>query len=172
MTVIVRDATPDDAAACAAIYAPYVTDTPITFEYDAPDAAEFAGRIATAQARHAFLVAELDGEVIGYAYGSPYMSRAAYDWSCFVSVYLRVGVRRTGAGRALYDALLPALVERGMQVAVAGITQPNETSMGFHAAYGFTEVGTHPRIGWKFGQWWDVWFGQLELTPPHPPQVD
>ncbi|WP_343995240.1 GNAT family N-acetyltransferase, partial [Terrabacter terrae] len=85
---LVRDATPYDAAACAAIYAPYVTDTTVTFETEPPDADELARRIAKAQARHAFLVLEEDGEVVGYAYAGPFKERAAYRWSCEVSVYL------------------------------------------------------------------------------------
>ncbi|CAN5195723.1 MAG: N-acetyltransferase family protein [Nocardioides sp.] len=168
--VTVRSATVGDADACATIFEPYVTDTPVTFDYQPPDATEFARRIQTYQQRHGFMVAEMDSEVVGFAYAAPYMARAAYDWSCFTSVYLRVGLRRTGAGSALYDALLPQLRDAGMQVAIAGITLPNEASMGFHASYGFEEIGVQRRIGWKLGHWWDVWLGQLELSEPHAPE--
>src|ERR1700753_693797 len=98
----IRDASAEDAAACAAIYAPYVRDTVISFETCPPDVAEMAGRI---DASHAWLMGEADGHVIGYAYGGPFNPREAYRWACSVSVYLEPGRRRTGAGRALYDAL-------------------------------------------------------------------
>ena len=108
MTRIVRDGMEADAVACAAIYAPYVRDTAITFETEPPDAAEFARRIAAATARHAWLVLEDDGRVTGYAYGGPFKERAAYRYACEVSVYLEHGLRRSGGGRALYSALLAA----------------------------------------------------------------
>src|SRR5215813_7946954 len=107
----VRDASERDAAACAAIYAPYVTDTAITFELDPPLPAEMAERIAAART-HAWIVLEDRGRVVGYAYGGPYKSRPAYRWVCEVSVYLELGRRRTGAGRALYSALFARLADR------------------------------------------------------------
>src|SRR5215471_8637842 len=113
MTGRVRDATAADAAACAAIYAPYVLETAITFEAEPPDEVEMGGRIAASLARHAWLVIEDDdGRVFGFAYGTEHKTRAAYRWSCDVSIYLEVGRRRTGAGRALYEALLPRLAQR------------------------------------------------------------
>ena len=165
----IRDATEDDGAACAAIYAPYVTDTAITFEYEPPSAADMAGRIADAQRAHAWLVLEDDGRVVGYAYGGPYKERAAYRWSCEVSVYLEVGRRRGGGGRALYEALLSRLTERGFRTAVAGMTLPNEASVGLHAALGFEPIGTSRRIGWKHGAWRDVAWAQRALGPEGPP---
>ena len=125
---LVRDATADDAAACAAIYAPYVTGTTVTFETDPPDAAEMGRRIAKAQARHAFLVLEEDGAVVGYAYAGPFKERAAYRWSCEVSVYLSPDRHGRGGGRRLYEALLERLTARGYRMAAAGMTQPNEAS--------------------------------------------
>jgi phosphinothricin acetyltransferase len=172
--VRVRDATEDDAAACAAIYAPYVTDTAITFECEPPTAVEMAGRIATAQQAHAWLVLEEDdGRVVGYAYGGRYKERAAYRWSCEVSVYLESGRRRSGGGRALYEALFGRLTERGFRTAVAGMTLPNDASAGLHAASGFEPIGTYRRIGWKHGAWHDVACMQVSLgsgedTPNEP----
>ena len=107
----VRQATAADAAACAAIYAPYVRDTAITFETDPPTAAEMAQRITKASATHAWLVLEEADEIVGYAYGSPYKERAAYRWACEVSVYLELGRRRSGGGRALYAALFHQLAD-------------------------------------------------------------
>jgi phosphinothricin acetyltransferase len=165
----VRDASLDDAPACAAIYAPYVIDTSITFEIDPPSPAEMATRIASAQETHAWLVLEDSGDVIGYAYGGPFKARAAYRWSCEVSVYLKLGRRRIGGGRALYTALLERLAERGFRTAVAGMTLPNEASVGLHRAMGFEPVGTYRRIGWKHDAWHDVAWTQLSLSaePPH-----
>jgi L-amino acid N-acyltransferase YncA len=173
--VHVRDATPADAEACAAIYAPYVTDTAITFELDVPGAETMAARIAAAAATHAWLVAEEDGRVVGYAYGGPYKERLAYRWSCEVSVYVDPARPRTGAGRALYEALFERLAARGYRVAVAGMTLPNEASVGLHRALGFEPVGTYRRIGYKHGAWHDVAWTQRPLAsdssgdpPPEP----
>ena len=141
MTRIVRDAMEADAVACAAIYAPYVRDTAVTFETEPPDAAEFARRIAAATARHAWLVLEDDGRVAGYAYGGPFKERAAYRFACEVSVYLEHGLRRSGGGRALYSALLPRLAERGYRTAAAVMTLPNDAS-----------VGPAPRAGVRAGR--------------------
>jgi L-amino acid N-acyltransferase YncA len=161
--VNVRDATPTDAAACAAIYAPYVADTAITFEEDAPTAAEMAARIAAAQQAHAWLVLEDEGLVGGYAYAGPYKSRAAYRWSCEVSVYLDPGFHGRGAGRALYETLFDRLAARGYRMLVAGMALPNEASVGLHRALGFETVGTYRRIGWKHGAWRDVLWMQRPL---------
>ncbi len=164
MTTI-RVATEGDAAACAAIYARYVTDTAITFEEEPPSVARMAGRMAAAADRHAWLVATDAERVVGYAYGAPFRSRPAYRWSCLSSVYLEWGRRRTGSGRALYTALLDLLADRGYRTAVAGITLPNEASVGLHEAMGFEPAGTYRRIGWKFDAWHDVAFLQRALGP-------
>ncbi|MBW0118517.1 GNAT family N-acetyltransferase [Pseudonocardia abyssalis] len=162
----VRDAIEDDAAACAAIYAPYVTGTAISFESDPPTAAEMAGRIAAAQRTHAWLVLTDGSGVRGYAYGGRFAARSAYRWSCEVSVYLETGLRRTGGGRALYAELLPRLAARGYRTAFAGMTLPNAASAGLHRALGFEPAGTYRRVGWKAGQWHDVAWMQCPLGPP------
>ena len=166
----VRDATAGDAAACAAIYAPYVTGTVVTFEVEPPTAAEMAARIAAARARHAWVVLEDGGQVVGYAYGGPYKERAAYRWACEVSVYLEPGRRRSGAGRALYEALFERLVARGFRTAVAGMTLPNPASEGLHRALGFEPVGVYREIGWKHGRWHDVaWTQKVLRSGDEPP---
>jgi phosphinothricin acetyltransferase len=169
---VIRDAQAADAAACAAIYAPYVTGTAVTFESEPPGPAEMAGRIEAAQRRHAWLVAEADGGVIGYAYGGPHRTRPAYRWTCEVSIYLEPGRRRAGAGRALYGALLDRLAARGIRTVVAGMTMPNEASAGLHAALGFEPVGTYRRIGWKLGAWHDVAWVQRTLPGADPAGAD
>jgi L-amino acid N-acyltransferase YncA len=161
--MLVRDATAADAAGCAAIYAPYVRDTAISFETEPPTESEMASRIAAAQHTHAWLVLDDGGAVIGYAYGTTYKARGAYRFSCEVSVYLEMGHRRTGAGRALYEALFARLAERGFRTAVAGMTLPNPASVGLHTALGFQPVGTYRRIGWKHGAWHDVAWMQRTL---------
>jgi len=169
----VRRAGAHDGDACAAIYQPYVTDTAVTFEIDPPSPAEMTTRIAAYSASHEWLVLEHAGRVVGYAYGAPFHARAAYRWACEVSVYLELGRRRTGGGRALYEALLERLLQRGFRIAMAGMTLPNEASVGLHRVMGFEPVGTYRRIGFKHGSWHDVAWTQRVLAdgdepPPEP----
>jgi L-amino acid N-acyltransferase YncA len=164
----VRDAELADAAACAAIYRPYVLETAITFEMTPPDAAQMRARIEGAQQAHAWLVAEASGHVVGYAYGGAFRSRPAYRYACEVSIYLETGLRRTGAGRTLYAALLERLTDQGYFTALGGITVPNEASLGLHAALGFEPVGTYRRVGWKFDRWHDVAWTQRALATGTP----
>ena len=164
----VRDADPArDAAACAAIYAPHVEGSPVSFEERAPSAEEMAARIERYAASHAWLVAERDGRgrVVGYAYATAFNERPAYRWSAGVSVYVAEGERGRGAGRALYTALFERLRERGFRMACAGITLPNEASVALHEQLGFEPVGVNREIGWKHGAWRDVGWWQLELAP-------
>ncbi|MGW2095341.1 N-acetyltransferase family protein [Promicromonospora sukumoe] len=172
MDLTIRPATADDAAACARIYAYYVRDTHISFEAQPPDTAEMARRIASCSERHAWLVAVHEGagaegarDVVGFAYAAPYSPREAYRWSAETSVYLEQGRRRTGAGRALYEALFERLTARGYRRLVAGLALPNEASLGLHAALGFEVVGTFHQIGWKNGRWHDVARLQKDLAP-------
>jgi L-amino acid N-acyltransferase YncA len=168
---VVRDATEDDATACALIYAPYVTDTAISFELVPPSPAQLAERIAAAQRTHAWLVLVDDDCVVGYSYAGRYKSRAAYRWSCEVSVYIDRDRHGTGFGRALYTALFARLVERGFRTAVAGMTLPNDASAGLHRALGFEPVGTYRAIGWKHGRWHDVaWLQRSIGTAEDPPR--
>ena len=162
--VRIRHATPGDGPACAAIYAPYVTDTTISFEDVPPTGPEMAGRIDAANRSHAWLVGEDAGEVVGYAYGGTWKSRAAYRFVSEVSIYLAVGRTRTGAGRALYTRLFDELAGRGYVLVVAGTTLPNDASVGLHEAMGFEYVGTHRAVGWKHGAWHDVAWTQRRLA--------
>jgi L-amino acid N-acyltransferase YncA len=169
---VVRDAGGADAAACAAIYAPYVRDTAISFELEPPGPEQMAARIAESSAGHAWVVLEQEGRVVGYAYGAPHKARAAYRFSCEVSVYVELGRRRSGAGRALYEALFERLRVRGFRNAVAGMTVPNEASERLHLAMGFRPVGAFTNIGYKLGSWHDVAYFQLELADPGTPPVE
>jgi phosphinothricin acetyltransferase len=165
----IRDAVPADGAACAAVYRPYVTDTVITFEYEPPTAEQMAHRIEVALDRHAWVVLEEDDRVVGYAYAAPVKERAAYRWACEVSVYLELGRRRGGAGRALYEALFERLEARGYRRLIAGMTLPNPASEGLHRALGFEPIGVQRRIGWKSDAWHDVGWMQRSLGDDGPP---
>ncbi len=164
--MLVRDADPErDAAVCAAIYEPFVRDTAVSFEESVPSVCDFARRIEETSARYPWLVAEVDRAVAGYACGAAHRERASYRWAADVTVYIGERHRGQGVGKALYGALLPLLVRQGIQVAVAGITLPNDASVGLHESFGFELVGVHRRIGWKLGSWRDVGWWQLELVP-------
>lgn len=120
-----------------------------------------AQRIADYGASHAWLVAEMSGVVVGYAYGSPHRTRAAYASSCDVAVYVAPDAARRGVGRALYGALLPLLARR-YHAAFAGIALPNAASIALHEALGFTPLGVYREVGWKLGAWRDVgWWQRL-----------
>jgi phosphinothricin acetyltransferase len=165
--VVIRHADPArDGAACAALYEPYVLDSAVSFEERAPDAAEMSGRIGRVTDRYPWLVTEQDGIVSGYAYATEHRSRAAYRWAADVTVYVAPDHQRRGIGRALYGTLFELLVRQRAQVAVAGITLPNDASVGLHEACGFKPIGVYRRIGWKAGAWWDVGWWELELTAP------
>jgi phosphinothricin acetyltransferase len=163
---LIRPADPDgDAAACAAIYAPYVTDTVISFEEEAPNEAEMRSRIERFSRTHAWLVADVDDHVVGFAFGCPHRERAAYRWAADVSVYIDQSAHRRGVGRALYGQLFEVLAGRGVQVLCAGIGLPNEASVALHESLGFVAVGIYRRIGFKHGAWRDVGWWQLDLAP-------
>src|SRR3954447_26724631 len=128
---MVRSADPArDAAACAAIYAPYVDGSAVSFEEVVPGADELAARIARIAATHPWLVSERDGAVAGFAYGAPHRERAAYRWAADVSVYVDPARQRRGVGRELYEALLERLRAQRFQIACAGIALPNAASVG------------------------------------------
>lgn len=165
---ILRDATRTDAEPLLAIYRPFVTDTPVSFEIEPPSLDEFRARIEKAQAAWAWLVAEVEGVPVGYAYGSQHRAREAYKWSVEVSAYVQADFRGKGLGRALYGALLPRLAELGYCNAYAGIALPNEASVGFHQAMGFEAVGVFKSVGWKFGRWHDVAWFQLQIRERPP----
>ena len=170
---ILRLAAPQDAAQIAAIYTPYVLDTPSSFELDPPTAEEMGKRIASTLEKTPWLVCEQDNEIKGYAYASLHRARAAYRWSVNVSAYVRTAHHRQGIGRALYTALLEMLPLQGYFSAFAGITLPNPASVGLHEALGFTPVGIYREVGYKLGRWYDVGWWQRSLgehpADPHEP---
>nr|WP_297171715.1 GNAT family N-acetyltransferase [uncultured Agathobaculum sp.] len=156
---LIRKALPDDAAALVEIYAPYVTDTAITFEYDVPTAEQFAVRIADISQTHPYLVCERDGKIVGYAYAHRVRARAAYDWAAELSIYLSPAAQGQGVGTALYRCLLDLLARQHLCALYGCVTLPNEKSQRLHEALGFSLAGVWHGVGWKHGGWHDVgWF--------------
>jgi L-amino acid N-acyltransferase YncA len=159
-----------------ALYGPIVERTAISFEDVPPSAGELARRIRDTLTFAPWLVClEDDDELLGYAYASRHHARAAYRWSVDVSLYVDAGCRRTGVGRALYTSLFALLRLQGFYAAHAGITLPNEPSVGLHEALGFRPVAVYPRVGFKHGAWRDVGWWQVELRersgPPAEPRA-
>lgn len=169
----IRLATAGDAGPVAAIYAPNVTGSIISFESEPPDAEEMRRRIEGTLERYPWLVCERGGRVLGYAYAGAHGSRAAYRWSVDVSVYVDGEAHRTGVGRALYTSLFAALRVQGFYNAYAGATLPNPASVGLHEAMGFRPVGVYQKVGYKKGAWHDVGWWHLALRErvgdPTPP---
>ena len=161
--ITIRPARPSDAEALLAIYAPYVEKTAITFEYDAPTVEEFRSRIEETLKAYPYLVAEIQGRPVGYAYAGPFHTRAAYDWNVETSIYIEEGRRRNGLGRALYDALEKYLYAMGIVTLYACITYPanpdpyvTTDSVDFHSYMGYQMVGNFHQSGYKFNRWYDV----------------
>lgn len=164
-SLLLRAAAPDDAAALLAIYAPYVTDTAITFEYEVPSVDEFRARIKHTLERYPYIVAELGGVPVGYAYAGPFKERAAYDWAVETTVYVTRSERGRGAGKALYEALESALAAQGVLNAEACIGYPENgvddeyltcASPKFHEYMDYRLVGEFRRCGYKFGRWYNM----------------
>lgn len=168
--ITIRPATPDDAQTLLAIYAPYVTDTAITFEVTVPSVAEFRRRIIHTLSRYPYLVAEFRGVTLGYAYTGPFVGRAAYDWAAETSIYVDKNCRRNGIGRALYEALEAVSRAQHLLNLEACIGVPDgaddanltRNSADFHAHMGYRIVGEFRRCGYKFGRWYNmIWMEKI-----------
>lgn len=151
-----RIADAHDAGAIAAIYAPFVTDTIISFEKAPPSADEMRQRIKSSIERFPWLVCARGEVVLGYAYASAYRLREAYQWSAECSVYVDPPHQSRGIGRALYASLFAVLAAQGYRNVYAGIALPNRASESFHRACGFEPIGVYRKVGYKNGQWHDV----------------
>ena len=169
--VRVRSATAADSKAVAAIYAPYVSDTAISFELEPPNAREMAARISETLRSHPWLVAEQNGTILGYAYAARFRARPAYDPTAEVSVYVASNALGRGIGRALLRALTAELRTRGFTAIVAGTALPNEAMVSLLEGLGFGPVGVFQRVGFKLGEWHDVGWWQLRGRgdPASPP---
>ena len=164
---VIRLARPlSDAHQVAAIYYPYVVNTPITFESEPPDGTEMRSRITSVMEKYPWLVCEHDGEVMGYTYGSMFRSRPAYNWAVETTVYVREAAHGLGIGSALYSSLKECLRLQGFISAVGVIALPNEASVYLHEHLGFQKDGVLPKAGFKEGIWHDVGIWWLLLSEP------
>ena len=159
----IRLAKPSDARSLLDIYAPYVENTAITFEYEVPTVEDFTTRIEKTLEKYPYLVAEEDCVVLGYAYASTYYARAAYDWAVELSVYVSLDSRGQGVGTKLYDALEYLLDQMGYVHFLACISLPNEASLTLHRKRGYQQVAHFPKIGYKFNRWHDIVWLQKSL---------
>lgn len=166
--VTIRMASEQDAEALVEIYRPYVEETAITFEYDTPSPEEFRGRIREVLKKFPYLVAEWNGEPVGYAYVHPFKERAAYDWAVETSVYVRQEVRGRGIGKQLYAKLEELLTRQHITNLNACITYPNPDSIAFHERLGYKKVAHFTQCGYKFDRWYDMIWMEKMLCQQHP----
>lgn len=178
-TLTIRDADIHDAERILEIYTYYVTETAVSFETIPPTPAQFRARMQKTQERYPYLVIERDGILCGYAYAGPFVGRAAYDWSCEMTIYLDPSVKRQGLGRLLYTALEKRLRAMGILNLYACIGYPetedqylNRNSAEFHARLGYTRVGEFHHCGYKFDRWYNmIWMEKIigpHGCPPKP----
>ena len=163
--IIIRPAELLDVPAMLGIYAPYVEETAVSFEYAVPSEEEFRARVEKVQGFYPWLVAEQEGRVVGYAYASPPYSRAAYRWCAEPSVYLRPEARGRGIGAKLYAALEKILALQGYQVLYALITSENTASLRFHEKQGYSKRAEFPHCGFKFGRWLGIYWYEKRTEP-------
>ena len=166
---MIRPAREADLPEILSIYAPYVENTTVSFEYEVPDLATFTARFRAITAQFPWLVWEEDGRILGYAYGSAPFERAAYRWCAEPSIYLAPEAQRRGIGRALYEELEALLKKQGYCLLYAIITQENEASLAFHKALGYTHTATMPRCGFKQGRWLGITWMEKRLSDPSDP---
>ena len=163
---LIRLAVAADAAATAAIYAPYVSGTAVSFEEVPPDAEEMARRLAgDGQGLHPWLVAELDGRVTGFASSSPFRTRPSYRWTVETGVYLAPEAQGQGLGGKLMARMIGLLTRQGFTSVVAGITLPNPASVALHERLGFAPCATYRETGFKLGEWRTVQVFARGLAP-------
>jgi L-amino acid N-acyltransferase YncA len=167
-SIIIRDAAETDAARIAEIYAHYVLKTTATFEIEPPAPDEMARRIGRVLEKHAWLVAEENGTVRGYSYGSTFKERAAYIHSTEVTVYIDKDFCGRGMGRHLCGKLLERLQALGYIQAIAGIALPNPASVRLHERFGFKKVAHFKQVGCKLDRWIDLGYWQKQLNPLPP----
>jgi len=161
--MILRAATPDDAASLSDLYVPYVVGSAVSFEVEPPDAQEMRRRIESGGDLYPWIVAEAEGAVLGYAYAGAFRPRAAYRFAVETTVYARREAHGLGLGTRLYEALLSVVAAQGFTQAIGAITLPNAASVALHEKLGFRHAGTYSHVGWKLGRWHDVGLWQRPL---------
>ncbi len=167
----IRVATPADAAALLAIYAPYVENTAVTFEHVVPTVAEFEERVRQTLEKYPYLIAEENGKLLGYAYASAFKGRAAYAWSVETSIYVRMDLCRSGVGKQLYQKLEELLYRQHICNLCACIAYPNPGSVAFHEHFGYKQVAHFTSSGYKNGAWYDMIWMEKELCPHSIPPL-
>lgn len=163
MEVTIRSAAASDGDALSRIYAPAVDGSATSFEETVPDGAEMTRRVEVLAADYPWLVAEHEGEVVGYAYAGPFRARPAYARTAESSVYLAPEAQGKRVGARLMEALLDDLRTRKFHRVIAGATLPNDRSTALHQSLGFEFVGVFREVGFKLGRWHDVGFWELGL---------
>lgn len=159
MKIKLRMANVNDAEEILRIYAPYVRDTIITFEYEVPTISEFRERIKNTLENYPYIVCLIGDKIIGYAYAGKYKERAAYMWNAELSIYLDKEYTKHGIGKILYKALLDILKIQNIQNVYGCITADNIASEKFHEHFGFNKLGIFHKSGYKFNKWHDVtWY--------------
>lgn len=160
---MIRSVETSDASVICAIYNRYVRETVITFEEEPVTPDNMAQRISDVIERLPWLVWEHAGEIVGYAYATPWKARSAYRFSVESTIYLAQAVVKRGIGTQLYQALITELQRRKVHCAMGGIALPNPASIALHEKLGFTKIGHFKEVGWKLGRWVDVGYWQLLL---------
>lgn len=169
--ITIRPATVADAQDLLNIYAPYILETAITYEYDVPSLEEFQGRIARTLEKYPYLVAvDACGRIVGYAYASPFITRSACDWSVETSIYVDRNCRGRHIGALLYEELERILKAQHVINACAYICASYEESIAFHKKHGYEIVATFHKSGFKLGRWHDLVcmekaLGEHEMPP-------
>ena len=170
--ISLRVATEKDAAQALEIYAPYVLDTAVTFEWEVPTLEEFQNRMMRTLQKYPFIVAEQHDLIVGYTYASPFRSRRAYDWAVESAIYVRKDCRRSGAGRKLYNALETVLKLQGILSINACIAYSNKEderltkdSFRFHERMGYSLAGEFHDCGYKFDTWYNVVWMEKTIGP-------
>jgi len=158
--VEIRLATPNDAAGILEIYAPYIASTSFTFETEVPSVTDFQKRISDYLINWPWLVCEIDGVIAGYAYGTKYRERTAYQWCIESSIYIHDDFLKLKIGKALYEALIEILKRQGYRNVYAVVNLPNDRSVKFHESCGFTWFATYEKVGYKLGKWKNVGWWQ------------
>jgi len=174
MNPTIRLANDADCVRIAAIYAPYVINTAISFENEPPGADEIRHRVRETLNFLPWLVCSFGDLVAGYAYADKFRTRAAYQWSCTVSVYVDSELHRAGVGRALYTSLFKILELQGFYNLFAGITLPNQPSVELHRSFDFQQIAIERSVGYKLGRWHDVsmWQKSLRHYQSNPEAVE
>ncbi len=171
--VQIRMATPDDAGEILAIYKPFVTATVVTFEEVVPTEDDFRQRITSVLKICPYLVCEVDGRIVGYAYATDFRVRASYRWNKEVTVYIREEYQGKRIGKSLYQAMFAILKQQNYGNLLAVITLPNEGSVRLHERFGFKPCAVFHQVGFKMGEWQDVGYWEMRLNeavanPPEP----